>query len=103
MKIKNFVSDKHNAIANQFEITIGEAVFFQSYKSIIAKIERGITYLDEVYWNYSKTTSKYRNMFLGENTNDTKRKIDNGEYILTDLNAKPLSVSKAKKDFKFLK
>ena len=103
MKIKNFVSDKHNAIANQFEITIGEAVFYQSYKSIIAKIERGITYLDEVYWNYSKTTSKYRNQFLGENTQTTQKKINSGEYILTDLNAKPLSVSKTKKDFKFLK
>ena len=35
---------------------------------------------------YSKTTSKYRNMFLGETTKETQKKINSGEYILTNLN-----------------
>ncbi|KKM03661.1 hypothetical protein LCGC14_1772170 [marine sediment metagenome] len=43
-------------------------------------------YLDETYWDYSKTTGKYRNIFLGENKAETQKKIDSGEYILTDLN-----------------
>ena len=44
------------------------------------------TYLDSYYYNYSRTTSKYRNIFLGETIKDTKAKIKSGEYILTDLN-----------------
>ena len=43
-------------------------------------------YLDQKYWNYSNTTGKYRNIFLGETIKDTKAKIKNGTYILTDLN-----------------
>ncbi len=43
-------------------------------------------YLDQKYWNYSNTTGKYRNIFLGETIKDTKAKIKSGEYILTDLN-----------------
>ena len=46
---------------------------FQSYKSIIAMkaFECGNTgnsykiFLDEQYWDYSVTTGKYRNQFLG--------------------------------------
>lgn len=43
-------------------------------------------YLDKQYWDYSKTTGKYRNIFLDESKAETQKKIDNGEYILTDLN-----------------
>ena len=42
--------------------------------------------LDQKYWNYSNTTGKYRNIFLGETITETKKKIKSGEYILTDLN-----------------
>ena len=83
-------SDNGNKIANQFIIYTPEATYFQSYDSIIVKTsfdgdQRSIE-LDEYYWNYSRTTSKYRNMFLGETTKETQAKIDSGEYILTDLN-----------------
>jgi hypothetical protein len=42
--------------------------------------------LDETYWDYSKTTGKYRNLFLGETKSETEKKIKSGEYILTNLN-----------------
>ena len=42
--------------------------------------------LDQKYWNYSNTTGKYRNIFLNETIKDTRAKIKNGTYILTDLN-----------------
>ena len=86
---------------NQFIITDdNEIQTFQSYDSIIAKkSDRGIScpcnkncgcssliQLDEKYWNYSKTTSKYRNRFLDETTKETQAKIDSCEYILADLN-----------------
>jgi len=64
---------------------------FQSYNSIIAvkgwtKDGKRKVILDDYYWNYSRTTSKYRNMFLNELTDDTKRKIKDGTYKLTNLN-----------------
>ena len=58
----------------------------QSYDSIIVKIEDGKTYLDSNYWDYSRTTSKYRNLFLGEDKKRTEKKIKEGIYILTNLN-----------------
>ena len=86
MKITNLTSNKGNTIANQFEIRTETAVYFQSYRSIIAKIEDGKTYLDSIYWDYSKTTGKYRNQFLGEDKKQTEKKIKEGIYILTNLN-----------------
>ena len=59
---------------------------FQSYASIIARKDRdGIT-LDTSKWDYSKTTGKYRNLFLGETKKETEYKIKSGEYKLADLN-----------------
>jgi hypothetical protein len=77
----------NNPVANQFIIVDNNgAEYFQSYRSIIAKRSEGRVYLDEFYWNYSRTTSKYRTEFLGFNTKETEAKIKNGEFILTDLN-----------------
>ena len=88
------VEEGHGANGNFISKTI-----FQSYESIIAIITiwdkkdctlphqktRDIQ-LDKTYWDYSKTTSKYRNRFLGEDTKTTRAKIKSGEYILTNLN-----------------
>ena len=87
---------------NQFLIVTPDAHYFQSYESIIAKIpdlhntscftkddlnsHRFQIVLDKTYWNYSVTTSKYRNQFLNESTKETQAKIDSGEYKLVDLN-----------------
>ena len=62
--------------------------YFQSYNSIIVKFDRQFNkyYLDRNKWDYSITTGKYRNQFLGETKKETQAKIDSGEYILTDLN-----------------
>lgn len=85
-KTTNMISNKGNKIANQFIIYTTEGSIFQSYNSTIVKIENGKTYLDLNKWDYSKTTGKYRNIFLNENKKQTEEKIKNGEYILTDLN-----------------
>ena len=90
MKIQNMTSNKGNKVANQFIIFDCDATYFQSYKSIIVKTcfedNKRKVYLDETYWDYSKTTSKYRNEFLGETTKETQAKIKSGEYELVDLN-----------------
>jgi hypothetical protein len=90
MKVKNMTSPNGNFVANQFIIIDNNATYFQSYNSIIAKIEMiegsKKVFLDEYYYNYSRTTSKYRNLFLGEVTKDIEKKIKEKEYILTNLN-----------------
>lgn len=96
MKVENMLSLKGNKIANQFIIRDRQGLsydkYFQSYDSIIVKIyiKEGdteySTELDEHYWDYSKTTSKYRNLFLCESTKEIKAKIKSGEYKLVDLN-----------------
>lgn len=86
MKVTNLTSNKGNKIANQFQVQTENAIYFQSYNSMIVKIENGQTYLDSTFWDYSKTTGKYRNIFLGEDKKETERKIKSGIYILTNLN-----------------
>jgi len=89
MKLTNMLSNKGNRIANQFVITDDAGnMYLQSYNSVIAKQgTNGQTWLDRNTWNYSKTTAKYRNMFLGETLKETKAKIKSGVYILADLNS----------------
>lgn len=86
MKVQNLTSTNGNKVANQFEIIDGNKRIFQSYNSVICVVENGIVTLDEYYWNYSVTTSKYRNIFLGESTKETKKKINAGIYKLANLN-----------------
>ena len=85
-KVQNMTSKKGNKIANQFVIYTDTGSIFQSYNSSIVKIDSGKTYLDKNTWDYSKTTGKYRNIFLNETKKDTEEKIKSGQYILTDLN-----------------
>ena len=97
MKVSNMTSSRGNDVPNQFIITdavtdnggnIGHfRSVFQSYSSVIVAINHdGTTFLDTDKWDYSVTTSKYRNQFLGETKKETQAKIDSGEYILTNLN-----------------
>lgn len=88
-KVENMTSPRTgNPVANQFLITIGDLTFFQSYQSVIAVWDKstGKITLDANYWDYSNTTSKYRNEFLGENTKETRNKIENGTYAVAVLN-----------------
>jgi hypothetical protein len=109
MKVQNMMSARGREVPNQFIISeegrgangnfIKKEVF-QSYASVIAERiywrgediegipnarEVEIT-LDETYWDYSTTTGKYRNMFLGEGIEETKKKIASGEYKIANLN-----------------
>jgi len=91
IKIKNMTSNGSRNIANQFIITTDEGEYFQSYSSIIAfRPLSGKIQLDKIFWNYSKTTSKYRNRFLDEDKAETQKCIKNGIYELVDLNTEEL-------------
>lgn len=99
MKVKQMTNNNGQAVKNQFIITeegrgalgnFTKREIFQSYETIIAvktywpdetRIE-----LDANSWDYSKTTGKYRNLFLGEDKSTTEKKIKSGKYTLTNLN-----------------
>jgi hypothetical protein len=86
-KVSNMTSPTSGQeVANQFIIETENGEVFQSYDSIIGIKERGQVTLDETYWEYSTTTAKYRNQWLGEKKPETQRKIDSGEYKLANLN-----------------
>ena len=86
-KVKQFEGN-NGAVKNQFIVETSEGVFFQSYNSMIAfkPNNGGKIQLDSNYWDYSKTTGKYRNLFLYETKKETEQKINSGEYELTNLN-----------------
>ena len=113
MKVLNMKSSSGNDVPNQFIITTDEGIYFQSYQSVIVyhpffpksvhtklfaqhpeaekSVDAGIQTLPSIYldinkWDYSVTTGKYRNQFLGETKKETQAKIDSGEYALVDLN-----------------
>ena len=90
MRVSNMTGHNGNKVANQFIIYDSEYTAFQSYNSIIVKtcFEDGKrqVYLDNDKWDYSTTTGKYRNLFLGETKKETEAKIKAGIYKLADLN-----------------
>ena len=88
MQVSNMISSKGNKIANQFIITDDHNnELFQSYNSIVAKrYPNGMVVLYKKYWDYSRTTSKYRNMFLNETNQETNYKVKIKVYKLVDLN-----------------
>ena len=88
MKVRNMTSSSGNPVPNQFIIESDDGTYFQSYKTIIAKYGvYGVgLWLDRDKWDYSVTTSKYRNQFTGLTTAQTKAGIADGSIVLTDLN-----------------
>ena len=88
MQVNHFYGRTGREIPNQLKIRDDEGNrWFQSYGTNIVKITSdGEVYLDEYYYDYSVTTGKYRNEFLGENLQETRKKIKSGEYHLTNLN-----------------
>ena len=88
MKVQNLEGTRGNKAPNQFEIITPAGRYFQSYESVICFVpNEGQTLLDKKYYNYSKTTSKYRNLFLGEDSKTIEAKISSGVYALVDLNS----------------
>ena len=87
MRVENFTNSRGNKVKNQFCIQDNGVIYFQSYDSIIAKkeVEGNNITLDRKYWDYSTTTGRFRNLFLGENIAETRKKIASGEYKLDDL------------------
>lgn len=86
MKVTNLRSLRGNKVPNQYSIETGNSIIFQSYDSIIAEVTKGIIYLDPVYYNYSKTTSKYLYMFLNMNKKEIQEGLRSGKIQFKNLN-----------------
>lgn len=86
-KVENCSSVSYNgsgSIPNQFIIEGKDFTLFQSYSSPIALKKNGKTYIFKD-GDYSTTTGKYRNDFLGETKKETLAKLKSGEYIAVDF------------------
>jgi phosphoenolpyruvate synthase/pyruvate phosphate dikinase len=88
ISVKNMVSSAGNPVPNQFIITDDYCETFQSYETTIGLRYRatGQIVLDYGAWDYSTTTSKYRNKWLGFDSKAVKAKIASGEISLANLN-----------------
>jgi len=86
--VQNMLGRTGGKVPNQFEIYAAEGVYFQSYDTIIAfrPYGGGKVQLDRDKWDFSVTTGKYRNQFLGCDKAATLKKIKSGEYEFADLN-----------------
>lgn len=76
IKVFNFAGAKNQFVVRDTETGVE---YFQSYDSTIVKKEKGKITLGRD-WKRSKTTSKYRTMYLEETTKETQAKLDSGEY-----------------------
>ena len=64
--VRQLINSNGNAAANQFVIKTAKAVYFQSYNSVICKLD-GINIVLSANWDYSRTTAKHLYIFLREN------------------------------------
>lgn len=86
VRVRNMTSRTGRKVANQFEIYTSDGFYFQSYSAIIAFMDsQGNVTLDKDWWDYSATTGRYRNQFLGEGKAETEKKIKNGTYKLAEI------------------
>lgn len=68
MRVSSMTSPRTGReVANQFLIEDGSRIVFQSYNSMIAEIDYSTNTIKiGADWDYSRTTSKYRNAFFEE-------------------------------------
>ena len=85
MRVENLRNKQGKTTANQFIITDGNKVAFQSYESLICEIENKAITFTKAY-AFSPTTSKHRNAFLSDffgcdiKTADVEKMIQYGNF-----------------------
>lgn len=88
--VENIIGLNGNKVVNQFVVRIGSNTYFQSYDSIIARVDYCGNVAVSPRWCYSTTTSKYFYKFLRDRTRyqvhskkEVQRLIDKGEIKVT--------------------
>lgn len=64
--IQQLINDNGNPAANQFIIKTKKATYFQSYNSVVCKLD-GVNIVLSTNWDYSNTTRKHLYMFMRQN------------------------------------
>lgn len=64
--IQQLINDNGNPAANQFIIKTKKATYFQSYDSVVCKLD-GVNIVLSTNWDYSNTTRKHLYMFMRQN------------------------------------
>lgn len=87
--VSSLINNNGNAVANQFIIRTPKAVYFQSYRSVVAKIDKNSNLILSENWDYSNTTRKHLYIFLRMygyrelcSSKDMRQAIKNKEVIL---------------------
>jgi len=92
IQVRTMNSRSGNPIPNQIIITedawdvfvsYGSKIAFRSHERYNGKHQ---IVLDKDYWNYSRTTGKYRNEFLGFGVDECRRGLKEGWIKLGTLN-----------------
>ncbi len=87
MKVIPVLNEFGNVVKNQYQFLHEGCEYFQSYDKVVAKIDQNFNvFLDEKFWDASKTTAKYRNMFLNKSTSVIKEEVHNGQIKMVNLN-----------------
>lgn len=86
--VQQLINDNGNPAANQFVIKTKKATYFQSYDSVVCKLD-GINIVLSMDWEYSNTTRKHLYIFLRQNgyynlssAKDIRKAIKDGLVIL---------------------
>lgn len=80
--MRHLLTKYGNPSVNQIVVSESGSEVFYSYNTKIATIGHDGKVTLTAHWDYSVTTSNYRNQFLGENKAATAAKIASGEYII---------------------
>lgn len=94
LKVRNLTSPRSGReVANQFVIENGDTTLFQSYRSPIVEVDRDALAI-RVYedWDYSRTTSKYRNQFFNEQGFPELVGADLGTMTEADVNGRTWAI-----------
>ena len=86
--VQNIIGFQGNPVVNQFVINTENAIYFQSYSSVVCRIDRQTNQVVlSSHWDYSTTTSKYLYKFLRDNgiyvynKKDVLSKIKGKEFV----------------------
>ena len=89
MKIYQLINDKGNSARNQFVVEKDGKTYFQSYKTMIAEVNKDKVTLSKD-WHYSNTTLKHLYIFLRqegfqiEGKNDVLKAIKSGNFEVVE-------------------
>lgn len=77
---------------NHFRIVTKDAYYFQSYNTVVARMgfdhgeDGNVTLLDGYWDNYSATTNRYLNQFLGtDGVDHIRERVKSGRYIVVKV------------------